>query len=144
MICRFRTHQKNGSGKSRISERARLGHDTMKNSIHKINHNGRGARPARPEFTRPIAITTLEYNHPTAAAISVAGTFNDWRPGAAPMISLGAGRWIKALALPPGTYEYRLVVDGEWMPDPRARETVANPFGGLNSVLRVTDRNGNG
>jgi len=116
----------------------------MKNSIHKINHNERGARPARPEFTRPIAITTLEYNHPTAAAISVAGTFNDWRPGAAPMISLGAGRWIKALALPPGTYEYRLVVDGEWMPDPRARETVANPFGGLNSVLRVTDRNGNG
>ena len=34
--------------------------------------------------------------------------------GATPMISLGDGRWIKALALPPGTYEYRLVVDGEW------------------------------
>ena len=30
-----------------------------------------------------------------------------------------------------------LVVDGEWMPDPRARETVPNPFGGRNSLLKV-------
>ena len=37
----------------------------------------------------------------------------------------------------PGTYEYCLVVDGKWMPDPLARETVPNPFGGSNSVLKV-------
>jgi len=116
----------------------------MKNGIHKINRNGLVSRPARLESTRAIAITTFEFSHPTAVAISVAGTFNDWRPGATPMISMGAGRWIKALALPPGTYEYRLVVDGEWMPDPRAGETVPNPFGGLNSILRVPDRNGSG
>ena len=36
-----------------------------------------------------------------------------------------------------GTYEYCLVVDGQWMPDPLARETVSNPFGGRNSVLTV-------
>jgi hypothetical protein len=29
------------------------------------------------------------------------------------------------------------VVDGKWMPDPRARQTVPNPFGGRNSVLKV-------
>jgi hypothetical protein len=39
--------------------------------------------------------------------------------------------------LTPGTYEYCLVVDGQWMPDPLARETVPNPFGGRNSVLNV-------
>ena len=39
--------------------------------------------------------------------------------------------------MPPGTYEYCLVVDGQWMPDPLARETVPNPFGGRNSVLKV-------
>jgi len=115
----------------------------MKAKIYKIGHNGQVAGPARPELTRPVAITTLECNHPTATAVSVAGTFNDWRPGATPMIPLGAGRWIKPLALPPGTYEYRLVVDGEWMPDPLAKEAVTNPFGGLNSVLKVPDRNGN-
>ena len=30
-----------------------------------------------------------------------------------------------------------LVVDGHWMPDPLATETVPNPFGGRNSILRV-------
>jgi len=33
-----------------------------------------------------------------------------------------------------------LVVDGEWMPDPLARATVPNPFGGQNSVLNVKGR----
>ena len=44
---------------------------------------------------------------------------------------------MKETVLPPGTYEYRLVVDGQWMPDPLAKETVPNPFGGRNSILRV-------
>jgi 1,4-alpha-glucan branching enzyme len=114
----------------------------MNDTIRKTNGNGPAKRPVRSEFTRPGAITTFEFNHPTATTISVAGTFNDWRPGAAPMIPLGAGRWIKALTLPPGKYEYRLVVDGKWMCDPLAAETVPNSFGELNSVLRVPDRNG--
>ena len=53
------------------------------------------------------------------------------------MVSVGDGRWLKGLVLPPGNYEYRVVVDGEWMPDPRASETVTNPFGERNSVLKV-------
>ena len=114
----------------------------MKEKIYKNGHNGRAAQPARPEFTRPVALTTLECNHPTAVAISVAGTFNDWRPEAAHMICLGDGHWITALTLSPGTYQYRLVVDGEWICDPAAVETAPNPFGGLNSVLRVPERNG--
>jgi len=79
----------------------------------------------------------LEFTHSTAATVCAAGSFNDWRPEAAPMIPWGDGRWLKELVLPPGTYEYRLVVDGEWMADPRAKETVANPFGGMNSVVNV-------
>ena len=116
----------------------------MKNRIRKTNRNGPVERPARLESAHSIPITTFEFSHPTAVTISVAGSFNDWRPGAAPLISMGAGRWIKALVLPPGTYEYRLVVDGEWMPDPRAEEAAPNPFGGLNSILRVPGRNGSG
>ena len=56
---------------------------------------------------------------------------------ATPMIALGEGRLAKDLALPPGDYEYCLVVDGQWTPDPKATETVPNPFGGVNSVRRV-------
>ncbi len=88
--------------------------------------NGSAPHPVRLEFT-----------HPTATSVCVAGSFNDWRPGATPMLSLGDGRWVKQLALPPGRYEYRLVADGEWMADPAARESAPNPFGGVNSILAV-------
>ena len=80
----------------------------------------------------------VEFNHPTATRIGIAGSFNEWRPDVTPMIPIGEGRWAKELALPPGTYEYCVVVDGAWLPDPLAKETVANPFGGVNSVLRVS------
>ena len=55
------------------------------------------------------------------------------------MVALGNGRWRKELTLPPGVYEYRIVADDEWMADPLAKETISNPFGGVNSVLRVVD-----
>ena len=79
----------------------------------------------------------VKFIHQTATKVSIAGTFNDWRPAVTPMVSLGEGRWVKELVLPPGVYEYLLMVDGEWMLDPRASETAPNPFGGFNSVLKV-------
>jgi len=79
----------------------------------------------------------FEFTHPTAASVCIAGTFDNWRPEAKPMRRVGQGRWLEETALPPGTYEYCLVVDGKWLPDPRAEETVPNPFGGKNSVLKV-------
>jgi 1,4-alpha-glucan branching enzyme len=81
----------------------------------------------------------FEFTHLTATTVCVAGTFNDWHAEAKPLHPVGDGRWLKETVLPPGTYEYCLVVDGEWMPDPRARETVPNPFGGRNSILKVAD-----
>jgi 1,4-alpha-glucan branching enzyme len=78
-----------------------------------------------------------EFNHPTATAVSIAGTFNDWRPEATAMVAVGDGCWRKEIILPPGSYEYLFVADGNWMPDPLARATVANPFGGVNSLLTI-------
>ena len=79
----------------------------------------------------------LEFVHPQARSVSIAGSFNDWRPTATPMIAMGRGWWVKGLVLPPGRYPYRLVVDGQSVPDPNAAEVVANPDGGINSVLVV-------
>ena len=86
----------------------------------------------------------VEFNDPLATTVAIAGTFNDWRPEATPMVALGQGRWLKELVLPPGTYEYLLVADGAWVPDPLAKETVENAFGGINSVLRVGNGEGFG
>lgn len=53
----------------------------------------------------------------------------------------GGGRWLRDLFLPPGRYEYCFVVDGtRWVTDPRANESVPNPFGGSNSVVRIGDQ----
>jgi 1,4-alpha-glucan branching enzyme len=84
--------------------------------------------------TQPVQI---EFHHEQAQAVFIAGTFNDWRPTVTPMISRGGGRWTKELSLPPGRYEYRYVVDGEWLCDPAATEQASNPYGGSNSVLVV-------
>ena len=99
----------------------------------KLNHNRDNTRSVDLQL-QPVR---FEFTHPTAAAVSVAGTFNDWHPTTKSMHPLGNGHWLKETALAPGTYEYCLVVDDQWMPDPLARETVPNPFGGRNSILKV-------
>lgn len=85
----------------------------------------------------PAQKVRIEFHNEKAQAVFIAGTFNDWHPTATPMIALGDGRWAKELALPPGRYEYRLVVNGEWISDPAAPERAPNPHGSCNSVLVV-------
>jgi 1,4-alpha-glucan branching enzyme len=87
----------------------------------------------------PLEPVRFEFTHPTATSVCVAGTFNNWQPDAGPMHPVGNGRWVGKTALPIGTYEYRLVMDGQWMTDPRALESVPNPFGGMNSILNVAN-----
>jgi 1,4-alpha-glucan branching enzyme len=80
----------------------------------------------------------LQYRAPDAKRVCVAGTFNNWKPDAAPMQPQADGLWTIELALSPGTYEYRFVVDGDcWCSDPNATDAVLNPFGDYNAVLRV-------
>lgn len=80
----------------------------------------------------------LEFHDAQARSVAIAGTFNDWRPAVTPMVHLCKGLWVKDLLLPPGRYEYRLVVDGQWICDPAAAEQVPNPFGGCNTVVIVS------
>ncbi len=97
----------------------------------KHNHN-------HDNVTSPQLVPVrFEFKHPTAITVCVAGSFNNWKPEAKTLHSSGAGNWWKETSLAPGRYEYCLVVDGQWMCDPLARESVPNPFGGRNSVLTV-------
>jgi 1,4-alpha-glucan branching enzyme len=82
----------------------------------------------------------LEIFQPDAIDVCVAGSFNDWKPQATPLVPLGNGKWAKELTLPAGRYEYRFVVDGRWISDPKAKELAANPFGSENCVLTVAGR----
>ena len=74
---------------------------------------------------------------PAAVVVSVAGTFNNWDISAHPMRKGKDGLWRCKVSLPTGRHEYRFVVDGEWISDPKAAASAPNPHGSSNSVLEV-------
>ena len=99
----------------------------------------RRSRPsAAPRRAREVVV---RFRDPAASDVRIAGDFNGWVPdkGVRSLIeSDGETRvWTKILRLPPGTYQYRYVVDGEWREDPENPEREPNPIGSRNSVLVV-------
>jgi 1,4-alpha-glucan branching enzyme len=48
-----------------------------------------------------------------------------------------SGHWETSVQLTPGHYQYKFIVNGEWILDPLARENVWNQHGTLNSVVEV-------
>jgi len=68
--------------------------------------------------------TTFSYADATATTVEVAGEFSNWKT--VPLAKDAAGNWTKTLHLKPGTYAYKLVINGEWKFDPKnpARKTV--------------------
>jgi 1,4-alpha-glucan branching enzyme len=81
--------------------------------------------------------TTFVHFDPHATQVSLCGDFNEWSPAAAPMKRQADGHWQTTLALRPGRYQYKFVVDGQWLPDPNAHAFVPNDFGSLNSLIDV-------
>lgn len=68
--------------------------------------------------------------------VAIAGEFNNWTP--LPMRANPQTGMLEAtIAIAPGYSQYRLVVDGKWIPDPFNPVVVPNPFGGSNSVVVV-------
>ena len=100
--------------------------------------NQKPAAAASPDLSQTQTKTIrLEVKGVKAQAVSLAGSFNDWKPEATPLKPLNPERWVADLALLPGHHEYLLVVDGRWQPDPSCPWQVPNPFGGVNSVLKL-------
>jgi hypothetical protein len=105
------------------------------------------AGPVPAQTTKPVTVkakappprVVVELVNPAAKQVFVAGSFNNWQPERTPLLPAGNGRWAGDLQVAPGRHEYLFVVDGQWLPDPNAKESVQNPFGGRNSVLMVAE-----
>lgn len=84
-------------------------------------------------------VVDLLFSAPQAASVAVVGDFNGWDPLRTRMIRANhEGRWTARLKLPPGVHQYAFVIDGStWVPDPGAKTTLADGFGGRNSVIIV-------
>jgi 1,4-alpha-glucan branching enzyme len=74
------------------------------------------------------------YDH--AKSVYLSGSFNGWaKPGYA--LERKNNGWELSIHLYPGKYNYKFVVDGEWIHDPGNPQKEHNEYGGYNSVLWV-------
>ena len=80
----------------------------------------------------PVKFT---YKDPSAENVYLAGDFNNWSPDATSMKKVDKELFEVTLDLAPGKYEYKLVVDGNWITDPE-NPVTAGDFG--NSVIEVS------
>jgi 1,4-alpha-glucan branching enzyme len=94
------------------------------------------AQALKPTAAKAFKVT-FALSEPNAKHVSLCGEFNGWASDATPMKRDDGGNWETTVALPPGRYEYKFIVDGQWIPDPQARESVWNYHGTLNSVVQV-------
>jgi len=85
----------------------------------------------------PAQEVTLVFRGLGTRNIKIAGDFNDWRPDGDVATEFHDGALKKVLRVKPGTYQYRLIIDGHWREDPTNPRRVTNEFGELNSVLEV-------
>lgn len=78
------------------------------------------------------------YYGPDAKSVKIGGSFNDWNPGDEFLMERDEyGTWTKRIILEPGTYQYKFVVDGEWVEDRNNTNYINNAYGGNNSVLEI-------
>jgi 1,4-alpha-glucan branching enzyme len=73
-----------------------------------------------------------------AKEVILMGDFNHWNSKKHLMKKDGNGVWNKAVILPPGNYEYKFLVDGQWKEDPQNDQTCLNCFGSHNNILNLT------
>ncbi len=91
---------------------------------------------AQAPKSKPVMVS-FALLEPNAKHVALCGDFNGWSPSTMPMKRDKDGQWVRTVALAPGRYNYKFVVDGQWMPDPQAHESDWNYHGTLNSVIEV-------
>lgn len=69
-----------------------------------------------------------------AKKVEVAGDFNDWEP--TKMQKQKDGSYVRNVETGAGIFQYKFIVDGQWMLDPDNSVSALNPYGSLNSVAQ--------
>ena len=80
---------------------------------------------------------TFKLNASDAKEVHLVGEFNDWKSRAHPMKNDGTGVWTKQLFLSEGKFEYKFLVDDQWLEDPENDSICHNCFGSRNSIITV-------
>ena len=74
---------------------------------------------------------------PEASIVSVVGDFNAWNPEN-DLLRRGAdGIWRLEKRLASGTYRYKYVIDGQWLPDTFNPDSASDSTGDICSVIKI-------
>jgi 1,4-alpha-glucan branching enzyme len=90
-----------------------------------------------PQEAQIKAKQLFEFREPTAMSVLLVGDFTHWQKNPISMKKEKGGLWSTTVELPPGTYHYRFLVDGEWRDDPECTLRVSNPYGQKNMVRKI-------
>lgn len=103
--------------------------------------SGRAQGPdqeAIPVLTMVPGGLALSFAGKTPEEALIAGDFNGWVPDKGTRLERDdAGRWRKIVTVEPGTYQYRFVLRGHWVSDPRNPHAIGNGFGENNSLIHI-------
>ena len=89
--------------------------------------------------SKPVCKVTFSIEAEEAKKVSVVGSFNNWNEKKAPLKKLKSGIFKGTIDLDKdNTYEFRYLVDGNFVNDTAADDYVWNDYAGAeNSVLAV-------
>ena len=74
--------------------------------------------------------------HGEASVVALAGSFNNWNQSQL-LFGREGDEWVCRLDLDPGVYQYKFIVDGDWLLDPSNPETAEDEAGNVNNVVEV-------
>ena len=105
-------------------------------ALYQAKNNGRN-RVASYEPSHKVMLVCRP--EPWVNNVALVGSFNNWDKETDPMEREEDGSFRFAIALNPGVYSYKFVLNGSvWIPDPSVAEQQPDNLGGQNSILRVT------
>jgi len=74
---------------------------------------------------------------PEARKVMLAGDFNNWDFNSTPLRKSKKQEWQKSMTLKPGRYQYKFVIDGNWIIDPSNTNLEYSSLGTENSVIEI-------
>ena len=140
-----RLREKIGKGRIRsaLAPSSSSAHDYGAVADRIIEEEAAGALPEADHDPVPVLTlvpggVSLSFTGRSPEEVLLAGDFNGWVPDAGVQLERESqGRWRKVVNVGPGTYQYKFILNGQWVSDPRNPHQIANTLGGRNSLIRI-------
>jgi hypothetical protein len=77
--------------------------------------------------------------YPEASVVVLTGSFDNWSQSQL-LFAREGDEWVCRVDLDPGVYQYKFIVDGDWLLDPSNPDTAEDEAGNVNNVIEVKSK----